>query len=826
MKKMTLEKERANKVWQLYPQDFEKRAFLAKELNIPLPVAQVLLNRGISSVEEGEVFLKPSLSRLHSPFSMKDMDRAVEVLFHSIHTGRRIAVYGDYDVDGITSTALLFSLLQQLGGEVTFYIPSRLQEGYGLNSGAIDYLKSQGVGTIVTVDCGISNAGEAAYARELGMEIVITDHHQPPEVLPDAAAVINPLRTDCSYPFKDLCGAGIAFKLGQALLTQKGDKNTIWNYLDLVALGTVADVVPLLGENRILVTQGLEQIEKTPRPGIKVLCESAGLNKKRLTAEDIAFIIAPRLNAAGRLGDPSRSFYLLLEGEEGRASRLAMELQKENNRRQALELKVLTEACAMAEEAVEKEKERRSFLLLAREGWHTGVLGIVASRMVERYNLPVILIALEKGIGKGSGRSTANFDLISALNQCSSLLLGFGGHRQAAGLTVTEECIPLLREKLNDLAGDFFGEEGPSVVFCADLQLEPGEITPELVRALEALEPFGFGNQRPVFYGEDWLLEKKREVGNQQQHLQLGLQKNNKYFSGISFNGKKKLPPLTLFREVDLVFSLSFDRWRGKENLQLEVYDCFFCDEHSGKNFTVIDGRGSDRKLRYVKNLLSLGETILIFVNTVARLQYLEKIFAGEPEIYFSHQGNFPSEISGIPKHVVIYDLPLSGTKLKELLSHLSRLIKKKGELHVHLIYNPRDYQDNLKLLRATVPAFCSLEQVYFSLQELAAGGNISLNSVYSKLGKMLPFANTKYLLQKSIELLQEASYLELNDQEIFLKHGSSDYCSLLKGIACIKGFRKERERWEQALSYQQFLLVAPGEEILCSLSDFTLGIT
>ena len=820
-----MDKEHAKKSWQLYPQDPEKRALLARELHVPLAVAQVLLNRGIKSVEEGEAFLKPNLSQLHSPFSMKDMGRAVEVIWRAINTGRRIAVYGDYDVDGITATALLCSLLQQLGADVTFYLPDRLQEGYGLNKAALENLKTQGVDTVVTVDCGISNMAEAVYAGELGMEIVITDHHQPHGILPDAAAVINPRRTDCSYPFKDLCGAGIAFKLGQALLTQKGSPDMIWSYLDLVALGTVADVVPLLGENRVLVAEGLRQIRETPRPGIKALCAVSGLNEKSLSAENIAFIIAPRLNAAGRLGDPSRSFYLLLAEEEERASSLALELQQENNRRQSLDLKIFTEACALAEEILEKEKT--NFLLLAREGWHPGVMGIAAGRMAERYNRPVILIALEDGTGKGSGRSVGGFDLISALKRCSPLLLGYGGHSQAAGLTVAEECIPPLRAKLDLLAGEFFGGEEPSAVYYLDLQLEPEEITTELARALEALGPFGSGNPRPFFYGREWFPAKIREVGNQQQHLQLGLQKNRHYFPGISFHAKKRLPPLTLFQAVDLVFSLSLEQWKGKENLQLEVYDCLYCDgEHSGKKITVIDARGSEQKVLYLKNLLSLGERIIIFVNTVARRQYLQKIFAGRPDIFFSHQGSFPSGINCIPKHVIFYDLPLGGSRLKELFTRLSRLVEDKEGLHIHLLYNRRDFLENLKLLRATVPAFCSLEQIYFFLQELAVNGNISLNAVYSKLGRMLPFAATKYLLQKSIELLQEAAYLELSGQDILLTQRSSDYCSFLKNIAGCKSFRKERERWEQALSYQHFLLAASRKEILSSLNDFTTRIT
>ena len=394
---MARKKQSLSRIWQLSPQESEKCALLSREFKIPLPVAQILLNRGISSVEEGEAFLHPDLTQLYSPFSMQDMDRAVEIIFSSLRQGKRIAVYGDYDVDGITATALLFSLLQGLGGDVVFYLPCRLQEGYGLNCGALDFLQSQGVSLLITVDCGISNVAEISYACKLGLEVIVTDHHQPGEVLPAASAVLNPWRRDCSYPFQALCGVGVAFKMEQAL-----------------------------------------------RPGLQAIRAAAGVKNKRLTTEEIAFIIAPRLNAAGRMGDAARALHLLLEEEKEKASQMAQELQKENSRRQALELKIFKEACTLVTESP-PEKVGRSFLLLAREDWHPGVLGIVASRMVERFNLPVILMALENGIGQGSGRSCGDFDLAAALKQCSALLLGFGGHRQAAGLKVAEECIPLLR---------------------------------------------------------------------------------------------------------------------------------------------------------------------------------------------------------------------------------------------------------------------------------------------------------------------------------------------------------------------------------------------
>jgi single-stranded-DNA-specific exonuclease RecJ len=806
---------------------------MSEKLKITFPVAQILINRGIESVEEGELFLNPDLSRLHSPFSMKDLSAAVNIILMAIQKRKKIAVYGDYDLDGVTSTALLYSLLQRLGAEVTFYIPDRLNEGYGVHRSSIDYLHSNGISTIITVDCGINSVEEVNYARALGMDVIITDHHQPHEILPEADAVINPLRNDCSYPFKDLCGVGIAFKLGQALLlhAQQSPKEftlpgseeingiSIWDYLDLVALGTIADISPLRGENRTFVYHGLLKMENNLRPGLEAVCETAGLHKKKLTAKEIAFFIAPRLNAAGRLGDASRALFLLLEKVKERASEMAFELHEENKRRQVLGSKTFKEACAVVEKG--RDEAGTNLILLASDGWHHGVLGIVASRMVEKYSVPVILIAMENGIGKGSGRSAGDFDLTLALKECQSLMLGFGGHRHAAGLSVKDDSLGLLRERLNALAGDFYGGETRTEIHYADVELEPEDMTPELVNELARLEPFGFGNAEPFFRGGKWSLEKKREVGKEKQHLQLGFNKNNISFQGICFNGKDRLPPLTLFRGVDMIFSLSFDEWRGNGALQLEVQHCYHCDEYEGENFTLVDRRNC-RKLPYLKDLADQEKGILVFVNTIARLRQLEKKFAGCENIYFSHQGEISSfQNREAPKHLVFFDLPMVESKLKLFLAYLGRVSETNYKLHI--LFGNEDFQDNNRLLLATVPSYASLEQVCFAFQKLAIEGIVPIRNIYSKLGKLLPFSATKYLLEKIIEILRVSSYLQLDDQKISLKYEGNDYCSLLKDLAEHELFRNERVKWKQALLFQHILLHTAGEETLKLLTDFTI---
>lgn len=828
MKKMNLKKQPFNRVWRLSPQEAELCACLARGLQLPLPAAQVLLNRGVDSVKEGEAFLRPGIAQLHSPFSMQDMERAVQIVLTALCRGRRIAVFGDYDVDGVTAAAILFMLLQEMGGDVLFYLPNRLQEGYGLNRGAIDFLRSRDVSLLITVDCGITNIKEVEYARDAGMEVIVTDHHQPADVLPAAGAVLNPWREDCPYPFTALCGAGVAFKLGQALCSRRGEEDRIWNHLDLVALGTVADVVPLKGENRALVALGLKQMGKAMRPGLKAIREVAGVKNEKVTAEEIAFIIAPRLNAAGRMGNAERALKLLLAAEKEEASLLARELQAENNRRQALEAKILKEACALVQ-AGPPERVGQDFLLLARPGWHTGVLGIVASRLAERFSRPALLIALENGEdgesrGEGSGRSFGDFDLEAALKQCSTLLLGFGGHRQAAGLTVAGEKIPRLREKLDLLAGEFFGEEGPTATLSLDAPLEPEDVTPELVRALQLLEPFGHGNPPPLFWGRRWQLKRKREVGKGGRHLQLGVQKKGFYFAGISFNGKTRLPPLSPGQEIDLAFNVAFDEWRGNEALQLEILDCLHAPAEPGRGgergLNIIDRRGLKDKQHYIRELWGQGAEILVLVNTVKRRQGLAKVFAGMPGVFFSHQGAWPTGGSaGMPGHFVLYDLPLSEKILKEILARLQAKNSGHRGMTVHLLYDRRDFQENLKLLRATVPAFFSLEQVFFSLQkEIGAQDIISREKATRKLQKTLPFPVTEHLLKKSMEILAAARYLELNERKIILRRRVHDFCSLHKDLAGIRDFRLEKDKWKRTLSWQQFLLNSAGNKILDSL--------
>lgn len=814
--------------WALYPQDKIISVELAEALQISLPLAQVMVNRGIKTVAEGDIFLAPKPEHLCSPFAMKDMEAAAEIIGQAVEKGRRIAVYGDYDVDGIGATALLLALLSSLGAEVTYYIPDRLTEGYGLSENRLVLMQEEGVSLLLTVDCGISDYREIAFARDLGMDVVITDHHLPPAELPPANAVINPRRPDCTYPFKELCGAGVAFKLGQALLEQQKKQSPDhaaatnkepWSgmeeYLDLVTLATVADMVPLLGENRILVSYGLQRMEARLRPGLAAICEVAAAGEK-ITTETISFLIAPRLNAAGRLGDASRALRLLLAETMEEAHPLALELHEENSRRQQAETKILSAAVELAESM---PQEARDFLLLAAADWPQGVIGIVASRLMEQYNCPVMLVSLADGQGKGSGRSGEDFNLTAALKECEHLLLAFGGHRCAAGLTVQEENIPTLRQELNELVRRWRREREALPSFNVDALLLPDQITADLVRELERLEPFGFGNPRPVFLGEKWFVEKKRPVGKGRQHLQLGLSNEGLFFPAIFFNGKAKLPDLHILRMLDVLFAPKFNSWQGRDTLQLELFAGKFSDACMENNISIVDHRGLGRKLDYLKEIAGHTNGYIVFVNTRGTISFLEAQLGKSNNYCFSHQGQYQVKSGVKPNHLVLYDLPLHAEKLKALLDHC--LLS--DDLTVHLLYGAEDWQYNLKLLTATIPSLSALEQVMHALREIAGtGGDLYYKDALNDLRGRLAIAPTLNLLEKCLQIMEEAACLELDNGKIKIENDQhNDCCKLLGKMKSVEQYNWARKKWEETLRWQKYFLEAPQKDLL----DFFRGV-
>ncbi len=568
-----LPSNRTEKIWDIC-QDFSE-AFPGKELGISPLLARILCNRGISTLEEARRFLSPTLSDLPNPFLMCDMDRAVGRIIEAMIRREPIAIFGDYDVDGTTATALLYLFLKSVGADVDFVIPHRLKEGYGLNIEALKKLHEQKIKLLITADCGISNREEIQWAGEQGIDVVVTDHHEPPEILPAALAILNPKRKDCAYPFKGLAGVGVAYHLVIALRTSlraqgffaNGTEPNLREYLDLVALGTVSDVVPLTGVNRILVKFGLAQLTQSTRPGIQALKEIADLGPMPIDTTAVNFRLAPRINAAGRLAEAVDAVRLFIATDRSKADSIARILNQLNSSRQGIEEKILAEAREMIASAI-TGIGHKSFVL-ASSSWHPGVIGIVASRIIEEYHRPTILIALQEKRGKGSGRSIPSFSLYQGLKQCESWLDAFGGHDQAAGLVIRPEKIAGFSQAFDELVQKQLTAED----FIPRLQIDAwtglDQINEDFLSELENLSPFGMGNPEPILAVENLVAMESRLVGN--GHLRLRIKDGNRIRDAIGFR-MGSLHPL-IGTHMNMAFSPQINLYQGRKTLQLRIVD-------------------------------------------------------------------------------------------------------------------------------------------------------------------------------------------------------------------------------------------------------------
>ena len=536
----------------------------------PCLVSAVLASRGIGTAEEAAAFLEHEQRLTYSPFLMADMDKAVARVQQALANHEKIAVFGDYDVDGITATCILVDYLQGRGADVLHYIPRRIEDGYGLSCDAIEGLYQKGARLLITVDCGITGVEEVDFANSLGMDVVITDHHECKETLPRAAAVVDPHRPDCPYPFKHLAGCGVALKLALALGGPDREEALFSRYCTLAAIGTVADVMQMSGENRTIVSRGLAAIEHSDFIGLHALLKEAGLAGREITSVQIGFVLAPRINAAGRMGAADKAAELLLCTDPAEAERMARELCALNRERQNVEQTIYSQA----EEMIARLPDRdRSALVLESSRWHQGVVGIVASRLSEKYSRPSFMIHLNGDTGKGSCRSWGGFNLFAALENCKDLLLGFGGHELAAGFTIEEANIPAFRERMNDYARSFQGGAAPVSVLDVDVAItHPSAVTLEELEALSALEPYGSGNARPVFCLLGATLLRTQNVG-QNRHLKLRLGKGSAQFDGIFFSTVAEDCGCKAGDRVDAAFYLQINEFRGSRTVQLQMVD-------------------------------------------------------------------------------------------------------------------------------------------------------------------------------------------------------------------------------------------------------------
>ncbi len=562
--------------WKLGDGNRSEIKRLSRKLNIPEFICSVLLKRGITSIESCHKFLSPSLDQLHEPFLLNDMEKSVNRICSAIKQQQKILICGDYDVDGITSVALLKQCLPRIGAEVLTYLPDRFSDGYGFQENAVDFAAKNNVQLIITVDCGITANATVKYALSFGIDVIITDHHEPGTTLPEAVAVLDPKRRDSTYPDTNLAGVGVAFKLIQALIERKILQIPIQPLLELVALGTVADVAQLTGENRIFVYFGLESLTHTSHPGLRALMKISGLvHGRKLDPVAIGFQLGPRINAVGRLGSPEVALNLLLTHSTTDAEYLADQLNQFNQKRQAIEEKIIK----IVDSEVQKiNLDQEPFIVVAGKDWHEGVIGIVASKITERYFRPCTVISIKDGIGKGSGRSIPDFNLFESLTEVQDLLIEFGGHQIAAGFRIqadlipefTKRCIEIARRKLT--ADDFIPKTE------IDGVLDLAELSFSSLRTLDKLSPFGLGNPKPKFLIRS--LKTKfvpRRVGNDGVHLKMILTKGSESISAIAFNFGKYFDLIRAAEFLDIIATPEINIWNQRESLQLHIHDIRIC---------------------------------------------------------------------------------------------------------------------------------------------------------------------------------------------------------------------------------------------------------
>lgn len=651
--------------WQLATYDETISTELAKACGISPLLARLLSIRGLDTPERAQAFLKVSEAQFHSPYLLDGMEQSVVRIRQAIERGEAICIYGDYDADGVSSTSLMVHLMRELGANFDYYIPNRFKEGYGLNKDALTYLANTGTKLVITVDTGISAVEQVEHGRQLGLDIIVTDHHEPPEVLPDAFAVINPKKPGCSYPFDMLAGVGVAFKLAHALLGKPP-----MHLVDLAAIGTIADLVPLVDENRIFASLGLRRLNATRNVGLKSLIRVCGLEETELSAGHVGFAIGPRINASGRLETAEAAVKLLTATDATEADRYALELDQLNQERQELVAQMAEEAIAMVER--EFPIETNPVLVVAKEGWNVGVVGIVASRLVETFYRPTIVLGIdrEKGIAKGSARSIVGFDMYEALTTCKDLLPHFGGHVMAAGMTMPIENVEPFRERLKQVAVEALTAEDYVPITKVDLAATIDEVGLDLAEQMEALAPFGMGNTTPLLLIDEVGASDIRKIGRDENHLKCTLANGGKSLDAIGFKLAHLGDQFTPKAKLAVVGELSVNEWNGKRKPQVIIRDA------SIPHLQVFDWRGS-REKRTKWRQLAIEKHALTVVFHEKSIESLSDLLASRTEMEaeqhsgFLHwtgqaaKGSFPADC----RWLILYDMPSRRSALASLLA-------------------------------------------------------------------------------------------------------------------------------------------------------------
>lgn len=554
-------------------EDLDKKRLIVEAYKCPEVIAELLIRKGFRDLDSIDEFLNPDLEHTHDPFLFEDMEKAVERVIEAIKRKEKITIYGDYDVDGTTSTALLYLGLKKVHANIDYYIPHRMIDGYGLSLSGVEQLNREGTKLILSVDCGINAIEEVDYINSTKMEIIITDHHNPKEILPNASAIINPKLPGTRYPFVDLAGVGVAYKFLLALYTKLNIdlSQNAHKFLDLVAVGTISDIVPLVGENRIFASAGIKRLKQRKNIGINALIDIAGLSYKDLNTSDIVFGLAPRINAAGRMGSALRAVELMVSDDISKSEELAQIIERENSIRQQIDQRTFQEACEIINKKY-KRLEDTYCLVVSSDNWHPGVIGIVASKLVEKYYRPTIMITFNEGIGSGSGRSIANFDIFQALSNVDNLLESFGGHRYAAGLSILTEYIDSFENKINKFAQAHITKEEMVPPLKIDKHLELYEINEHLIEWLNKFAPHGPKNSKPVFYTRDvTVIGYPYNVGR--NHIKLKVRKDGCDLDLIGFNLGDFLSLVRKNSCIDVAYSLEFNTWQDKTTIQGSLKD-------------------------------------------------------------------------------------------------------------------------------------------------------------------------------------------------------------------------------------------------------------
>lgn len=747
------------RLWEVNEPNLELSRKLSSELNIDLLVAKLLTVRGIDSVDSAKSFLYDSLDDLHPPELMGDIERAVERILFAVRNNERVWIYGDYDVDGVTAVSMLLLVLRHLGLQPGYYIPHRIDEGYGLSIDSVSELKRSGCDLIITVDCGISSIDEVEFANDQGIDVIITDHHEPSQIIPEAFAIINP-KVGNDYPFKELSGVGVTLKLVQALVkkVKEGSKNFVIDMLDLVALGTIADVVPLVGENRILVKYGLETLNRTERPGIKALCEVSSLELGKINSYSVAFRLSPRINAAGRMDTAIDAVELLTTNSYDHAKQLAQRLDNANRERQSIEKTILDAAMSQIRTL---DIESESCFVITGENWHSGVIGVVAGKITDLYYKPTVLISLKDGVGHGSARSISGLDIFNALSECSELLVKFGGHKMAAGFTIKQKNISEFREKLSKIAKDSLLPETLHPKTYIDLKVSLNELTEPAVQELSILQPYGCGNPEPTFLICD-LMPQGVKVSGEEKHIQLYLSDGYTLMRAIGYNMASLREHLEgKNTRIDAIVQPFINTWNGNKSVELKIRDVKIYDYsdpillHSDENLnvTIIDKRNIGDKMTHICGVLSEGEPTLIYVRDDYAIEQLKKMISSssikvrygvcysatseqeeEELIDMITKGSLKTIISSYPimkqlpniRHILFCHPVLTQ---EEFIQCCRPILGARNKTYLHLLFNNTDVEVLTKILKSRYPDRETLINIYKRIVDISSQTGTFLTS-------------------------------------------------------------------------------------------------